>query len=349
MADARHLAILKQGVGAWNEWRRANPGIFPDLKGENLSRLSLPGIDLRDADLLEANLRTTNLTRANLRGAGLIGAELDGADLAEADLSRAFMLEASLHHAHLPRAILRGASLNRVDLSEADLSGADLDGADLFQARMVETDLRGAIVSHCRVYGVAAWGVKLEGAVQRGLIITPPEDAVITVDDLEVAQFIYLLLNNKRIRDVIDTIARKVVLILGRFTEERKAVLDAIRDELRRRDYLPVLFDFDKPATRDFTETIRILAHLSRFIIADISDPRSIPQELQAVIPDLAVPVQPLLLTGQMEYGMFADLRGKYGWVLKTVEYRDADELLASLGEKVIAPAVAKAKELEKR
>jgi len=29
-------------------------------------------------------------------------------------------------------------------------------------------------------------------------------------------------------------------LILGRFTEERKRVLDALREELRSRDYLPI-------------------------------------------------------------------------------------------------------------
>ncbi|MDE3091563.1 MAG: pentapeptide repeat-containing protein, partial [Chloroflexota bacterium] len=151
------------------------------------------------------------------------------------------------------------------------------------------------------------------------------------------------------IRDVIDTIARKVVLILGRFTPERKTVLDAIREELRKRDYLPVLFDFDKPATRDITETMRTLAHLSRFIIADISDPSSIPLELQAVIPDLAVPVKPLLLSGQREFSMFVDLRKKYHWVLNTHQYTDINDLLALFGDKVIAPAEQKAKELEKR
>jgi hypothetical protein len=66
----------------------------------------------------------------------------------------------------------------------------------------------------------------------------------------------------------------------------------------RHRGCLPVLFDFDKPTSRDLTETVRTLAHLARFIIADITEPRSIPQELQAIVPDLAVPVQPLLLKG---------------------------------------------------
>jgi hypothetical protein len=46
-----------------------------------------------------------------------------------------------------------------------------------------------------------------------------------------------------------------VVLILVRFTDERKTVLDALREELRKRDYLPIQFDFVVPATRDITET----------------------------------------------------------------------------------------------
>jgi len=85
-----------------------------------------------------------------------------------------------------------------------------------------------------------------------------------------VAQFVYLLLHNEKIRDVINTVANKAVLILGRFTPERKAILNAIREELRNRDYLPILFDFDKPTNRDFTETLMTLAGLSKFIIADI-------------------------------------------------------------------------------
>ena len=65
---------------------------------------------------------------------------------------------------------------------------------------------------------------------------------------------------------MIDTITSKAVLILGRFTDERKAVLDALREELRKRNYLPILFDFDAPARRNLTETITLLARMARFI-----------------------------------------------------------------------------------
>lgn len=349
MANPHHLALLKRGASEWNKWRKGHPDVYPDLSNETLTKHKLAKYDLHDVDLLHTNLRASDLRGANLNGASLIAAELDGANLANAHLNNAFMLDVSLHHANLARAILRGASLNRSDLSEAKLRGADLTGADLFQARMVETDLRQAVLSGCRVYGASAWGVRLDGAIQIGLIITPRGKPTITVDDLEVAQFIYLLLNNKRIRNVIDAVDRKLVLILGRFTRARKAVLEAIREELRKRDYIPVLFDFNKPATRDFTETICTLAHLSRFIIADISSPRSVSQELQAITPDLAVAVQPILSSGQREYGMFRDLRRKHSWILPTYYYQDVEHLIASLDEKIFAPAEQKAKEWEKR
>ena len=112
-----------------------------------------------------------------------------------------------------------------------------------------------------------------EGTKQQDLIITPEGEPEVTVDDIEVAQFVYLLLHNEKIRDVIDTVGKKGVLLLGRFTEGRIAVLDRLREELRKRGYLPIVFNFDKPETKDFTETVRLLAGLSKFVIADITNP----------------------------------------------------------------------------
>jgi hypothetical protein len=96
------------------------------------------------------------------------------------------------------------------------------------------------------------------------------------------------MLHNQKVRDVIDTLTSKAVLILGRFTDERKAVLDALREELRMRDYLPILFDFEKPRSRDTDETITLLARMARFVIADISDAKAVLQELRAIVPDVS-------------------------------------------------------------
>jgi len=91
MADESHVATLKQGVDAWNEWRAAHAATRPDL-----SNASLRGFDLAHADLSGADLRKTDLRGTMLGGAALIGADLasanlfktvlDGADLAGANL-----------------------------------------------------------------------------------------------------------------------------------------------------------------------------------------------------------------------------------------------------------------------
>jgi len=158
------------------------------------------------------------------------------------------------------------------------------------------------------------------------------------VDDLEIAQFIYLLLNNDKFRKVIDQVSSKMVLILGRFTEERKQVLECVRAALRQHNYLPVLFDFEKPANRDLTETIGILAHLARFIIADITSPRSVPQELERIVPDLPnVPIQPIIYSSDEEYGMIEHYK-HYQWFLECFRYDNVDMLISSIKENVINP-----------
>ncbi len=190
--------------------------------------------------------------------------DLIGADLRKAALQGAYLRAVDFRNANLMEANLSGADLSDADLCVTDLTHADLSNASLLGARLLKTILTDAILTNCSIYGISAWDVQLEGAQQHNLVITPSGEPTITVDNLKVAQFIYLLLSNKEIRDVIDTIAKKAVLILGRFTPERKAILDALRDELRKQNYLPVLFDFDKPASRDFTETIRTLGKVQK-------------------------------------------------------------------------------------
>jgi Pentapeptide repeats (8 copies) len=230
-------------------------------------------------------------------------------------------------------------------LSQANLNQADLSQANLSCTQIIWTDLRGASLCGSRVYGASVWDIKVDDQTKQGnLIITGSEEAAITVDNIKVAQFIYLLLTNKEIRYVIDTITSKGVLILGGFSEERKAVLDAIREELRKHDYLPILFDFDVPENRDITETVSLLARMARFIIADLTDPSSIPKELEAIVPSHEVPVQPLLEGLATPYSMFKDY-WRYEWVLPPYRYATRELLLSTLAKKVIAPAEAKVKE----
>jgi uncharacterized protein YjbI with pentapeptide repeats len=387
MANDEHVAILKKGVDAWNAWRPANldtpPDLFSaDLSNEdlreadlregslidaNLSETNLSGANLSRADLSEANLSEANLSEANLRGATLFKTNLSGADLPCANLSGANLREAKLSEANLSEANLRGADLSRANLSEANLSRADLSGANLRRADLswanlhratliktglrrvilVDTDLTGADLTGCSVYGVSAWGLILDDAKQQNLVITRADEPTITVDNIEVAQFVYLLLHNEKIRDVIDTIGKKGVLLLGRFTEGRMVVLERLREKLRDLGFVPMVFNFDKPETKDFTETVRLLCNLSHFVIVDITNPRSAPLELQATVPDYMVPFVPILQQGEESFSMFVDLQNKCDWVLQpVVGYPSVERLIEVLEDKVVRPAEAKFNEL---
>ena len=318
MANPEHLEFLRQGVEVWNAWRAKEPSIVPDL------------------------------SEANLVGANLGGANLVVANLSEADLSEAFLNAANLTFANLSRANLSGASLNGASLFDAFLNGANLNGANLAGATLVRADLTNALLTGCSVYGVSAWDVKFgEGTGQHDLIITPGDQPAVSVDDLEVAQFVYLLLHNEKIRRVIDTVGKKGVLLLGRFTEGRVMVLERLRDELRKRGYLPIVFNFDKPETKDFTETVRLLAGLSKFVIADITNPKSAPLELQATVPEIMVPFRPIIEEGEKPFAMLQDLWIKHrDWVFEPIHYSSVDALVGALDGKIIRPAEARFAEL---
>ena len=344
MANAEHLEILKQGKETWNKWAAKHKRTKVDLSHANLVKARLDHCDLTGADLSHANLRAASLwcaklTRADLRGANCRSANIGNTDLRKALLEGANLWRANLYTSNLSGAKLAAANLRGANLRRANLSAADLTGADLNGAALIDVNLRKAKLSHCRIYGISAWNVDLKGAEQHSLVITNLNEHAITVDNLEVAQFVYLLLNNNSIRDMIDTIGSKGVLILGRFTD-RKFILDAIRAKLRRLGYLPIVFDFERPTDRDFTETVMTLAGMSRFIIADITKPKSVPLELEATVPNYMIPFVPIIEQGEKPFAMFQDLWKKYReWVLDPLEYDTAENLVSVLDKAVIEPA----------
>src|SRR5262245_35841276 len=237
--------------------------------------------------------------------------------------------------------------------SVPNLTGADLTDADLSGTRLVETDFTNATISGCRIYGVSVWNVTVVDTVQNNLVISKEGEPIVTVDNLEVGQFIYLMLNNTKIRDVINTITSKGVLILGRFSEpQRKSVLDGLREKLREYDLLPMVFDFDRPTDKDYTETVQTLAGMSMFVIADLTNPKSTPLELEATVKQCKIPYIPIIdiSVDPHPFSMLVDLQKSFHWVLPTLNYESKESLLddENLKTYVIDRAVVKREELRK-
>jgi uncharacterized protein YjbI with pentapeptide repeats len=354
MLNDIYLKLLKEGSAAWNNWRKENPNEEIDLRNIDANEIKLPKIDLSGALLDHIKLRWAYMREAKLTKASLVKADLQIIDLSKADLCNADLTGANLSGAYLRDANLSGANLSNanllgVNLNRANLTGANLQEADLRNSILVNVDLTRANLNGCKVYGASVWNVDTTGTKQENLIITQANEPEIRVDSLKVAQFIYLILNNHEIREVIDTIGKKSVLILGNFSNERKPVLDALRAELRKRDFIPILFDFEKPARRDLTETVTTLAHLARFVIADITEAKSISQELKAIIPNIpSLPVQPIILETQYVRSMLIDF-AVYLSFLPLYRYQSIEQLLLTLEEKIIMPAINKATEIDER
>jgi hypothetical protein len=383
MGKEKHIYVLKRGVEAWNEWQRENPVVRPELQGGDFHKLDLSGAilveaNLCGADLSSAKLKEVELSRADLTGANLCKADLRGANLKEAflidtNLSRANLSEANLKGANLTGADLTGAILKKASLPEAtllksvlvktdfsnailcganirwvDFTGSKLTSANLIGAQLVGTILNAADLNNCRIYGISAWDLRIDDKTQQqNLVITPSDQPVIMVDNIEIAQFIYLLLKHRNLGHVFNSITERGVLILGRFRNGGIEVLRAIAEKLREKKYLPILFDFERPRDRTYTETIKTLAGLSRFVVVDITGP-SVPQELGATVPHFKIPFVPILEKGKRAYAMFKDIL-EHDWVLKPiVEFDNTESLIKNLELKIINPAEKRLKKRQK-
>jgi len=278
------------------------------LMGANLRGVNLSGANLSAAKLMDANLSGATLNRATLSGADFEGATLNGAIARWAKVQHAYMVGTNLTSARLEYADLSlsdltvaqceqanvtGAWLSFCDLTNADFTHAEMRGAHLNYARLVQTNLTGADLTGAFVYGIAAWNLKLENAVQFDLVITPRDEPEITVDSIEIAQFVYLLVNNERIREAIDTLGRKCVLLLGRFRGPGWDVLQTLKSALRARGLVPMLFTFGPDDRKSRLDTVETLTLLSRMVVADITDPRAVIGELARIEKHMArVPVE---------------------------------------------------------
>ncbi len=335
---------------------------YIDLSYADLSKADLTGVNAEGANFIrteaqQANFSNSNFVNANFELAELIKtnfshselananfrkANLTRATLKEVDLSEANCFETNLTKANLKDSYLTFTNLTLANLEESNLTGVNLNGAILLQTKIHNTK-----ISQANVYGVSVWGLQGEFSEQNDLIITPKDEAPITVDNIKVAQFVYLILNNAQIRDVINTLTSKTVLILGRFAlPERKAVLDALRNKLREYGLVPIVFDFERSPDKDFTETVITLASISYFVIADVTAPKSTPLELQAIVPNFQTPIVPIIQLGEEPFAMMQNLQTKYDWVLEPLSYSNAEELIDVLKIGIIDPAINRHNEL---
>lgn len=170
MANPEHLKILKQGVKAWNNWRKVNPHLKPDLSKANLTEIGFTGIsgaNLSGADLRKAwghglFAHSTNFSEVDFRKAYFTSCKFFAGDFSKANLAESTFIECGFANANFEYANLRGSLLYMSSLG-TNFYGANLSGADLRCSLLIHARLQKANITGVYLWGTARDFWKIEG------------------------------------------------------------------------------------------------------------------------------------------------------------------------------------------
>lgn len=234
-----------------------------------------------------------------------------------------------------------------VKFNKTILTDSNFDGAVFINCSLNRVNLTNSIftvkqISQTVIYGISAWDiVTSEDSIQNELVIEKTYDLYsdiiqsgripMMVDNIELAQFIYYLSNHKKIRDTLNILNNKGVLILGRFADGGLERLHKVREWFAARNYIPMIFDFEHLESMDRTETIVTMGGLSKIVLADVSG-SSVPHELHAILINFLKPV--IAFHEDKPYSMMDDLVRKNRF-FQALAYEDMSGLIEQLPEKV--------------
>lgn len=290
--------ILSRGAKVWNEWRKRNPQQISfnqphwyhspsrsrssrgkQVKGRNL--VDFTGLDLSRLVIL----------KPFAEGIRLPGSVWEGSVIDEGDFSRA----------NFTGATFRNTKFNKTIFTDADFSGATFINCNLNRVNLVGANFHVKEITETVVYGISAWDLKTPGDLKQSKLVIERTSELYSdlvaqgkvpmmVDDIELAQFVFYLSNHKKLRDTLNVLNQQGVLILGRFSDGGLQRLDTIREWLRGKGYMPMIFDFVRPDNLSLTETVVTMAGLAKFVVADLSG-GSVPAELAAILSQIRKPV----------------------------------------------------------
>jgi len=261
----------------------------------------------------------------------------------------------NFRNATFENAFFKNANLDNCYFTDSKFLNTKIFDTDFFGSNLIFTKFHNSHLKHCKIFGTNVWEVDIQNTKQEELIIKNYRNSVhneeennqLIVYDIEVAHLINLLTNNKKFTNVFNASKSTYVLILGRF--ENIDRLEELKKAVEQRsDLSPILFDWEeKTKSLNLVETILLLASLSKFIIVDLSNPKSAPAELQAILSNLMIPVIPILQSSEKEpYALFS-FTNNLSWVKEVIIYDHIKQIIEKFETAIINPAKKIAEEIE--
>jgi hypothetical protein len=294
MSNEDPSLIVRQGAAAWNAWCAENRQSVVFSAPQWYDSPGRGGVQLKGPNRLDfsgMNLSNVFIQRAFAEGLNLRDSIFEDAHFEEGDFSGA----------NFSGATFRNTKFNKTILTRAIFDDATFVNCSLNRVNLVEASFLVKEITETVVYGLSAWDMAIsDESKQSKLVIEKTyelySDLVaqgkvpMTVDDIELAQFIHYLGNHKKMRDTLNILSEMGVLLLGRFKDGGLERLYTLRELLKGKGYMPMIFDFDRPDSSSLIDTVVTMAGLAKFVVADLSGP-SVGQELSAILSSTRKPV----------------------------------------------------------
>lgn len=322
MANLEHLEVFYKGPKIWNEWRSANPQIEPDLSGEyiypHFSRKE-PRNTFKKGDVTISDPGNPfNFYRTNF-----YKSTFESAIFPAADMRECYLYEADMSAAGFPGADFSGSMIRKAYCRGTDFSNAKFVDCVLNNSTFIGTNFSGALIEGCNVYGVSAWEIFMDDkTIQKELFLhrdnfsrknlAQTGNQPSFVDDIALAQFLYFISQENGFGKSLRQLNKRTVLLLGKFKEGGLELLKSVGEMLRKRNYVPIIFDFEPSEHTNLIENVTTMAGLSRFVLANLEG-NSVPAELAKVTSNYQNPVIGWIHDDKHNalYAMFKDVIAK--------------------------------------
>jgi len=330
MSDSPEEIIL-QGSAVSNKWCSKNKGPQFFSKPNWYDCPNETGTQIKEENRV-------NFNRIIFTDVSIHNAFAEGLHINNAIITNCHFEEGDFSRADFSNSTFRNTKFNKTILTDANFDGAsfincNLNRVNLTNARFCLDEIRETVV-----YGISAWDLHTcDKMKQSKLIIERTYELYsdfiesgkipMMADNIELAQFIYYLSDHKKMRETINILNNKGILLLGQFKDGGIERLYKLREWLLERNYSPMIFDFIRPDNMDFTETIITMAGLSKIIIADLSG-GSVPHELHATLTNFQKPL--IAFYKEEAYSLIADLKRKNPFVFE-IKMKDDSDLLAKI------------------
>ena len=219
-----------------------------------------------------------------LEGVAVFNAFAEGLTIRNSVFKDVVFEEGDFSRANFSNCHFINTRFNKTIFTDASFEQATFENCNLNRVNLVNANFCVKAIEETVVYGISAWDLHTcNSSKQSKLVIEKTysfySDIIaegripLMVDDIELAQFIYYLTNHKRLRETINVMNSRSVLLLGRFNNGGLERLYKLREWLLKQNYLPMIFDFERPDSMDLVEVIVTMGGLCKFIIADLSGP----------------------------------------------------------------------------